>query len=122
MPNKNDGYLGNDKLKKIGVDLSYTKEQVKEIIKCTEDPVHFIRTYVQIISVDKGLVPFDMWPFQENMVTEFHKNRFSICQSCFKVLTCSRKNCSAIGCYCEGSSILLIFQTFNHNKKKIRYT
>ena len=80
MPNKNDGYLGNDKLKKIGVDLSYTKEQVKEIIKCTEDPVHFIRTYVQIISVDKGLVPFDMWPFQENMVTEFHKNRFSICK------------------------------------------
>ena len=80
MPNKNDGYLGNDKLKKVGVDLPYTEEQVKEILKCTEDPVYFIRTYVQIIHVDKGLVPFDMWPFQENMVTEFHKNRFSICK------------------------------------------
>ena len=80
MPNKNDGYLGNDKLKKVGVDLPYTEEQVKEILKCTEDPVYFIRTYVQIIHVDKGLVPFDMWPFQENMVSEFHKNRFSICK------------------------------------------
>ena len=80
MPNKNDGYLGNDKLKKVGVDLPYTEDQVKEILKCTEDPVYFIRNYVQIIHVDKGLVPFDMWPFQENMVSEFHKNRFSICK------------------------------------------
>tara|TARA_R110000824_G_scaffold79147_1_gene199485 strand:- start:502 stop:2133 length:1632 start_codon:yes stop_codon:yes gene_type:complete len=80
MSNKNDGYLGNDKLKKVGVDLPYTEDQVKEILKCTEDPVYFIRNYVQIIHVDKGLVPFDMWPFQENMVSEFHKNRFSICK------------------------------------------
>jgi hypothetical protein len=28
--------------------------------------------------VDKGLIPFDMWPFQENMVNTFHNNRFCI--------------------------------------------
>jgi hypothetical protein len=60
-----DGYLGNEKLKRVGVELSYTEEQVKEIIKCTEDPVYFIRNYVKIVNVDKGLVPFDMWSFQE---------------------------------------------------------
>ena len=73
-----DGYLGNHRLKKIGVDLSYTQEQVSEIVKCTEDPVYFIKTYVKIVNVDHGLVPFDMWPFQENMVKSFHENRFSI--------------------------------------------
>lgn len=73
-----DGYLGNDRLKRVGVELSYTEEQVAEIIKCTEDPVHFIKTYVKIVNVDHGLVPFDMWPFQENMVKSFHENRFSI--------------------------------------------
>lgn len=75
-----DGYLGNSKLKKIGVELSYTEEQVQEILKCTEDPVYFIRKYVQIVNVDRGLVPFDMWPFQEKMVQHFHENRFSICK------------------------------------------
>ena len=73
-----DGYLGNQRLKKVGVELSYTEEQVAEIIKCTEDPVHFIRNYVKIVNVDHGLVPFDMWPFQEEMVNTFHNNRFCI--------------------------------------------
>jgi len=73
-----DGYLGNQRLKKVGVELSYTEEQVAEIIKCTEDPVHFIKNYVKIVNVDHGLVPFDMWPFQEKMVKTFHENRFCI--------------------------------------------
>ena len=75
-----DGYLGNDRLKKVGVELSYTEDQVKEIIKCTEDPIYFIRNYVKIVNVDLGLVPFEMWPFQESMVRDFHENRFSICK------------------------------------------
>jgi hypothetical protein len=74
----NDGYLGNERLKKVGVELTYTEEQAVEIVKCMEDPVYFIRTYVKIVNVDRGLVPFDMWPFQEEMVKSFHNNRFSI--------------------------------------------
>lgn len=75
-----DGYLGNDNLKRIGVELQYTEEQVKEIIKCSEDPIYFIKNYVKIVNVDKGLVPFEMWNFQEDMVSTFHENRFSICK------------------------------------------
>ncbi len=74
------GYLGNSKLKKVGVELSYTEDQVKEIVKCAEDPVYFIKNYVKIVNVDRGLVPFEMWPFQEGMVKDFHENRFSICK------------------------------------------
>ena len=73
-----EGYLGNDRIKRVGIELSYTEEQVAEIIKCTEDPVHFIKNYVKIVNVDRGLVPFDMWPFQEEMVKTFHENRFCI--------------------------------------------
>ena len=74
----NDGYLGNERLKRVGIELSQTEEQVAEILKCTEDPVYFIRTYVKIVNVDHGLVPFDMWNFQEDMVRDFHSNRFCI--------------------------------------------
>jgi hypothetical protein len=73
-----DGYLGNVNLKRVGVELKYTEEQVTEILKCTEDPVYFIKNYVKIVNVDHGLVPFDMWPFQEDMVRTFKDNRFCI--------------------------------------------
>jgi hypothetical protein len=72
------GYLGNANLKRTGVEIAYTEEQVAEIIKCTVDPVYFIRNYVKIVNVDRGLIPFEMWPFQEDMVRTFHDNRFCI--------------------------------------------
>lgn len=74
------GYLGNPKLKRVGVKDSFTEEQALEIAKCIDDPVYFIRTYVKIVNVDRGLISFEMWPFQEDMVENFHKNRFSICK------------------------------------------
>ena len=76
----NEGYLGNANLKKVGVNISFTEEQAKEFIRCSEEPVYFIRTYVKIVNVDHGLIPFDMWSFQEDMVRDFHANRFSICK------------------------------------------
>ena len=73
-----DGYLGNSRLKRTGTELSYTEEQVIETAKCADDPVYFIKNYVKIVNVDHGLVPFDMWDFQEDMVRTFHNNRFTI--------------------------------------------
>lgn len=73
-----DGYLGNARLKRTGTELSYTEEQVIETAKCADDPVYFIKNYVKIVNVDHGLVPFDMWDFQEDMVRTFHENRFTI--------------------------------------------
>jgi hypothetical protein len=73
-----DGYLGNASLKRAGEIISYTEEQTLELARCISDPAYFIRNYVKIVNVDKGLVPFEMWPFQEEMITTFHENRFSI--------------------------------------------
>ena len=78
MSDLGGGYNGNASLKRLGIEISYTEEQVAEIVKCSEDPIYFIKNYVKIVNVDKGLIPFDMWPFQENMVNTFHNNRFCI--------------------------------------------
>ena len=75
-----NGYLGNAHLKRAGTNLEYTQEQAIEIAKCISDPIYFIKTYVKIVNVDHGLVPFQMWPFQETMVRTFHEERFSICK------------------------------------------
>ena len=72
------GYLGNPKLKRSGVQVEYTNDQLIEITRCIKDPVYFIKNYVKIVNVDLGLIPFDMWDFQVDMVRGFHSNRFSI--------------------------------------------
>jgi hypothetical protein len=72
------GYNGNSSLKRAGVEIEYTHDQLIEITKCIKDPVYFIKKYVKIVNVDEGLVPFNMWPFQVEMVKGFHANRFSI--------------------------------------------
>ena len=71
-------YLGNPNLKKANVAQEFTPEQVAEVLKCSEDPVYFIKNYIKIVSLDKGLIPFDMYYFQEEMVQKFHDNRFNI--------------------------------------------
>ena len=78
MTAKQDGYMGNPNLKPTGVEMEFTKEQVKEYIKCSQDPVYFIRNYVKIVSLDEGLIPFDMYDFQEEMVNIINNNRFFI--------------------------------------------
>lgn len=73
-------YMGNPLLKRANVTNEFTQEQLIELAKCATDPVYFARNYIKIVNVDDGLVPFDMWPFQEKMLTTFHENRFSICK------------------------------------------
>jgi phage terminase large subunit-like protein len=74
------GYNGNKKLRRAFLDISLTQYQLDEFKKCSKDPIYFIKNYVKIISLDKGIIPFDLYPFQEDMVTKFINNRFVICK------------------------------------------
>jgi len=73
-------YKGNPNLKSALVQQEYTEDQVKEFIRCQKDPIHFIEQYVKIISLDEGLIPFKLYPFQKDIVGTFHNNRFTICK------------------------------------------
>ncbi len=73
-------YLGNPNLKKANTQIQFTEEQIIEFLKCKEDPVYFARNYIKIVSLDHGLVPFEMYPFQEKLIDNFHKHRFNICK------------------------------------------
>lgn len=73
-------YLGNQNLKRANVQLSYTQEQLEEYIKCSEDPIYFTKKYIKIVNVDRGLIPFDLWDFQENIITTALRERFVICK------------------------------------------
>ena len=103
MSDKNQ-YLGNPNLKKTNTVVEFTKDDIKEYHKCAQDPVYFIENYVQIVSLDEGLVPFEMYDFQKGMVSTMHDNRFSI----FKLPRQSGKSTTII-------SYLLHYALFNQN-------
>ncbi len=73
-------YLGNPNLKKANVPIEFTEEQIKEFLLCKDDPVYFAKNYIKIVSLDEGLVPFDIYPFQQKLISNFHNNRFNICK------------------------------------------
>ena len=73
-------YLGNPNLKKANTSIEFTQEQILEFMRCKDDPVYFAKNYVKIVTLDHGLMPFDLYPFQEKLVKRFHENRFNICK------------------------------------------
>jgi len=86
-------YLGQPNLKNVGQNIEWTKETLHEYMRCKEDPEYFILNYVQIVHVDKGLVPFNMYDYQKDMIQKFTDNRFVICKmprqtgKCFNINT-----------------------------------
>jgi hypothetical protein len=73
-------YLGNPNLKAVGQNVEWTEESIQEYKECWENPQHFIENYVKVVHVDKGLISFDMYPYQKKMINTFVNDRFVICK------------------------------------------
>ena len=75
-----DFYLGNPNLKNVAQKINWTEENLTTYMLCKEDSEHFIHNFVKIIHVDRGLVSFEMYDYQKDMVHTFNDNRFVICK------------------------------------------
>jgi hypothetical protein len=71
-------YNGNKNLKAAGVHIPFTQDQVEEYVKCSQDPLYFIKNYAKIVSLDDGVVPFIPFPYQERMIKAIHENKNTI--------------------------------------------
>ena len=72
---KNEGYLGNNNLKRSNVALEWTEKQVQEYIKCAKDPIYFAENYIKIVHVDRGLIPMLMYAYQKDICNLITNNR-----------------------------------------------
>lgn len=75
-------YLGNPHVKKDGIQEDWTQEKVAEYAKCMADPAHFATNHLKIINLNDGLVPFVLYPYQEEMFKQFNDNRFTVVLAC----------------------------------------
>lgn len=71
-------YNSNPNLKSSGVPIAFTPEETSEYVKCLNDPIYFIRNYVKIISLDRGMVPFELFEYQERFIRSLHDNRMVV--------------------------------------------
>ena len=99
-----DDFLGSS-AQRDGVVQEWTSDLVDEYSKCMKDPTYFAENYCKIISLDKGLVPFELYPYQKKMFNQFEENRFNV------VLACRQSGKSISAC-----AYLLWFALFNSEK------
>ena len=107
MSHQSENYLGNAQVKRDGIIQEWDEDLVREYARCMKDPVHFAENYCKVISLDKGLVPFKLYPYQKKMFEQFNEHRFSI------VLACRQSGKSISAC-----AYLLWFALF-HSEKTI---
>ena len=74
--------MGNPNVKRDGVQQQYTKKEFQEYARCMKDPSYFAKNYCKIIHLDRGLVNFELYPYQQKMFDHFVENRFSIVLAC----------------------------------------
>jgi len=69
------GYNGNVNLKRKGTPIEFTQDMVGEFIKCAQNPTYFAEKYIQIVHVDRGLIPIKMYDYQKEIVEKITNNR-----------------------------------------------
>lgn len=75
---KEINYMRNENLKKIGVSIEYTAEQILELKKCSEDYIYFVENYCYIVTLDHGIQPFKLHEYQKKVLHSYNDNRMTI--------------------------------------------
>ena len=68
----------NPYVKKANEEHDYTPEQLRELKKCSEDVIYFVKTYCKIQHPVKGEIPFELYPYQEHMLRTFAGERLTV--------------------------------------------
>lgn len=101
-------YNGNITLKKHNVPVEFTKEDVENYLRCSQDIVYFAQNYVKIVHPDKGLINIDLYEFQEKLLRHLNESRNTI-------LLSSRQSGK---CFCNNINIRVRKKTLFDNLDK----
>jgi hypothetical protein len=75
MSSLDRGYNGNTNLKRKSTPIQWTKQKVKEFLKCAKNPIYFVQKYIQIVHVDRGLIPIDLYDYQRDIIEKITNHR-----------------------------------------------
>lgn len=81
-----------DIVKKPEQSIIYSEEQLEEFIQCASDPIYFIKNFVKVQHPTRGALPFHLYDYQEELIDNFHNNRYSIALTGRQMGKCLEKN------------------------------
>lgn len=67
-------------IKKAHALCSYSPTELRELDRCTYDPIYFIENYVKIQHPKRGSVPFVLYDYQKDIVNAMMNNNWVICK------------------------------------------
>ena len=70
-------YRGNPNLKRIGHKVEWTVDRASELKKCRKDPIYFIENYMKIVNIDHGLINFNLYSYQKQMILDMKESQYS---------------------------------------------
>lgn len=93
-------------------------KQLEELQKCISDPIYFMRTYLEIQHPDRGRIPFDLFPYQEDIINKILENRFNIVLKSRQLglSTVVSAFCLWMAVFHQDKTILLIADNFRGSK------
>lgn len=59
----------------------FTPENIQDLLRCREDPVYFMKKFIKVTHPTKGMVPLELYHYQERMVDALlnHKDVIMLC-------------------------------------------
>jgi hypothetical protein len=66
-------FMGNSEIVPKNCQLPLTQEHVDEYTYCAYHPIYTIKRYFRIVSEDRGIIPFELYDYQVELVQNFFK-------------------------------------------------
>ena len=77
---QDDGYRGSSNLKNSDVDVDWSPELAKELLKCREDPIYFAENYMKVVHLDEGLRKIKLYGYQKKIIMDVHNHNAVIAE------------------------------------------
>jgi uridine kinase len=62
----------------MAFELTRDESIKRDIVKSGKDPNYFINNYAKISHPMKGLIPFNTYDYQEDLIRDFNDHRFNV--------------------------------------------
>ena len=74
-----EGQVADLERKVKTISIKKLKEAIKqEYLKCASDPIYFMKKFCYIQHPKRGKIRFELYPFQEDTLTELKHNRYNV--------------------------------------------
>ena len=68
--------MSNILIKRAGAESEYTPELIQELKRCRVDPIHFITKYVYLQHPSRGVILFDLYDYQIELIKALQEHRW----------------------------------------------